>query len=200
MNNYPKFVEVNGKRYNINTDFRVAIECNRIAQDEEIKDFERALAIIEVLYGDEAIDDGKNDPELYTKLLILAQKYLACGKDLNNVDNNEDPDMDYIEDYDYIVASFQSDYGINLDETELHWWKFFNLINGLSNSEFGNCCVLNNIRNLRNYDESKIEDPKERDKIRKAKERVALKKNKKEMHLTKEQEESMEKLNQILGL
>ena len=45
-----------------------------------------------------------------------------------------------------------------------------------------------------------IKDSKEREKILKAKEQVALKKYKKENHLTKEQEESMERLNKILGL
>ena len=73
-------------------------------------------------------------------------------------------------------------------------------MDGLSNSEMGNCCVLNRIRNLRNFDVSEIKDHKERQKIAKAKESVALKKYKKENHLTKEQEESMERLNEILGL
>ena len=70
--------------------------------------------------------------------------------------------MDYIEDYDYIEASFMSDYHIDLSNVKMHWWKFNKLINGLSNSELGNCCILNRIRNLRNYDTSKIEDAKER--------------------------------------
>lgn len=73
-------------------------------------------------------------------------------------------------------------------------------MNGLSNSEMGNCCVLNRVRNLRNFDVSTIKDSKERQKIAKAKESVALKKYKKENNLTKEQEESMNRLNEILGL
>lgn len=192
MNNYPKYVEVKGTRYKINTDFRVAIECNRIAQDQTIGDFERALAIIYVLYGDKGLENADN----YEDLLKLAQVYLCCGKEIE--ENDGEPDMDYIKDMDLIEASFMSDYKIDLEHKKMHWWKFFNLINGLSNSELGNCCVLNNVRNLRNYDESKIEDLKEREKIRKAKEKVAL--NKKEYKLTKEQEESMEKLNKLIGL
>ena len=82
----------------------------------------------------------------------------------------------------------------------LHWWEFFNDLNNLSNSEFGDCCILSRIRNLRNYDTSKIKDVKERDKIEKAKKHVALKKYSKEKNLTKEQEESMEELNRLLGL
>ena len=69
--------------------------------------------------------------------------------------------MDYKQDMDYIEASFMSDYRINLSNVKIHWWTFSNLMNGLSNSEFGNCCVLNRIRNLRTYDTSQIKDKKE---------------------------------------
>lgn len=52
MNN-PEYVKVDNKLYKINTDFRVAIECNYIAQDEKIGDYERSLAIIYKLFGEE---------------------------------------------------------------------------------------------------------------------------------------------------
>ena len=192
---YPKYVKVDGKEYKINTDFRVAIECNRIAEDTSIGDFERVLGIIYTLYGEE----GMNDYNHYEKLLELAIKYLSCGKEVIG-NNNEKPDMDFVEDMDYIEASFMSDYNIDLSKEEMHWWKFYKLINGLSNSEMGNCCVLNRIRNLRNFDTKDIKDQKEKERIEKAKKQVALKKNKKENKITKEQEESMNKLNELLGL
>ena len=191
---YPEYVEIEGKRYKINTDFRVAIRCNEIAEDEKIGDYERVLGIIYTLYGDEGI----NTPDHYEKLLELAKKYLSCGKEIE-ITTDEQPDMDYVEDMDYIEASFMSDYHIDLTNEQMHWWKFTKLINGLSNSDMGNCCILNRIRNLRNYNVSEIKDSKERQKIAKAKDMVALKKYKKENHLTKEQEESMERLNKILG-
>lgn len=190
---YPKYVLIGDNKYEINTSFRVAIKCNEIGQDDTISDTERALAIIYLIFGEKGLKS--NDKE---ELLRSAQKYLSCGKEIEK--NDDEPDMDYVEDYDYIVASFMSDFGIDLDNTDLHWWKFSKLMNGLSNSEMGDCCVLNRIRNLRNFDVKDIKDKKERDKIIKAKEQVALKRNKKENHLTKEQEESMRKLNEILGL
>lgn len=192
MNNYPEYAEVDGVRYKINTDFRFAIECNRIAEDESINDVERALAIIYVLFG----EDGLNANEHHEKLLRVAKKYLSCGKEIE--ETNEEPDMDFIQDYSYIKTSFRSDYGIKLDDEHIHWWEFMDLMNGLSNSEFGNCCVLNRIRNLRNYDLKEIKDPKERQKMAKAKEQVSLKKNKKEH--TKEQRESVDNLLKQLGI
>ena len=193
---YPKYAEINGRRYNINTDFRVAIECNRIAEDNTIGDFERVLGIICTLYGDSALEHSED----YEKLLEIAIKYLSCGEQLES-ESNSKPDMDYIEDEKYIKSSFKYDYNYNpYDMKHLHWWEFFNDLNNLSNSEFGDCCILSRIRNLRNYDTSKIKDVKERDKIEKAKKHVALKKYSKEKNLTKEQEESMEELNRLLGL
>lgn len=192
MNNYPEYAEIDGEKYKINTDFRYAIECSRIAEDESIGDLERALAVIYVLFGEKGI----NAYEHHEKLLKVAKKYLSCGKELENT--KEKPDMDFIEDYAYIKTSFRSEYGMDLEKENVHWWEFIDLINGLSNSEFGNCCVLNRVRNLRNFDIKEIKDAKERQKIAKAKEQVSLKKHKNK--LTKEQEQSIIELNKILGL
>lgn len=193
---YPEYVEVEGKRYKINTDFRVAIECNRIAEDDSIGNLERAMAIIYTLFGDEGI----NTPDHYERLLELAQKYLVCGNELDN-NVNDKPDMDFIEDYGLIWASFMSDYnGLDLDKIEMHWWKFMDLMNGLSNSELGNCCVLNRIRNLRTFDVSEIKDKKERDKILKAKKQVELKKYKnrnKKKATEREKQSAMNFLNKL---
>lgn len=191
MNNYPEYAEVDGKEYKINTDFRIAIECNRIAEDETIGDLERALAVIYTLFGEE----GLNAQEHHEKLLRIAKKYLLCGEEMEEC--TEKPDMDYIQDMDYIEASFMSDYKIDLEKTKMHWWRFNNLMNGLSNSELGNCCVLNRVRNLRNFDLKDIKDPKERQKIKKAQEQVALRKKKKP---TQEQRESASSLLEQLGI
>lgn len=191
--NYPEYAKVNDRKYKIRTDFRIALKCNNIANDDNVGQTERALAIIYTLF-----EDGLEHKEDYEQLLDVARKFLGCGKEV--IESNDEPDMDYNEDMDYIEASFMSDYHIDLTKEKMHWWKFNKLINGLSNSEMGNCCVLNRIRNLRNYDTKDIKDVKEKAKIEKAKQQVALKRYKKENNLTKEQEDSMKKLNEILGI
>lgn len=192
--NNPEYVKIGNKKYKINTDFRIAIECNNIAQDDSIGDIERPIAIIYKLFGDEGLENSQD----WEKLLELGIKYLSLGKDTSGVDNNE-IDMDFNEDMDYIDASFMSDYRIDLTTEKMHWWKFYNLLEGLSNSELGNCCVLNRVRNLRTFDLSQIKDNKERERLAKAKEMVALKSVKREVELTKDQEESMKKLDEIIG-
>lgn len=188
---YPQYVKVGEKKYKINTDFRVAIECDRIARDNTIGDYERVLAIIYKLFGEEGI----NAFEDHEKLLELGKKYLLCGKETSD----DEPDMDFVEDYGYIWASIYSDYhGLDIDKENIHWWKFMDLMDGLSNSELGDCCVLNRIRNLRNFDTKDIKDAKEKQKIEEAKERVALKRNRKVA--TKEQQENVEQALKQLGL
>lgn len=191
MNN-PEYVKIGDKKYKINTDFRIAIECDKISRDKDINDEERALAIIYKLFGDEGLNDENN----WEKLLELGQRYLLMDKE--HVEN-EEPDMDYIQDMNLIETSFMSDYnGLDISKIQMHWWKFNDLLNGLSNSELGNCCVLNRIRNIRRMDPSKIKDTKERENLIKAKKMFELKRNIKSPN--KEQEESINNLYKQLGI
>jgi hypothetical protein len=191
--NNPEYAKIGDKKYKINTDYRVALECNKIAEDNTIGNYEKSLAIIYKLFGDDGLDDLEN----HEKLLDLGQKFLLCGKEFDTV-SNDNPDMDFEQDFDYIEASFMSDYKIDIKEKQIHWWTFFNLMNGLSNSEMGNCCVLSKVRNLRNEDLSKIKDQKTREAIAKAQKQVALKKL--EKPLTQEEIESIEAFNKLAGI
>lgn len=188
-----KKIQVDDTIYEAKIDFKTAIECNRIATDDTIGDFERVLGIICTMFGVKAIDN----PNHYEKLLKWALKYLSCGEE---VKNDEEPDMDFIQDYDYIWTSMYSDYnGLDIDKEEIDWHKFLRLLNGLSNSEMGNCCVLNRVRNLRNFNINDIKDPKERDKIIKAKAQVELKKPQKKVKLTESQQKSVDEFYKSLG-
>ena len=192
MNN-PEYVRVGDKKYKINTDFRVAIECNMIAESDDIGDTERPLAIIYKLFG----DDGLNNPQDWEKLLELAIKYLCLGKELE--DANEESDIDLEKDRYYIRSSFIQDYKYNpYDIKYLHWWDFFNDLSNLSNSEFGNCCILNRVRNLRNLDISKIKDYKEKDRLIKAKKQVSLTKRH-EKTVSDVEKQSKDKFFELLG-
>lgn len=176
MNSYPKFAQIENRKYKINTDFRVAIKCNNIALDTSISDEERAVAIIYLLFGENGIKSGKDIEEL----LKIAIKYLSCGKEIKESENKEEVDIDFEQDWSYIKTSFFYDYGIKLKKnTYMHWWEFYDLLCGLSEK-----CILNRVRYIRRFDISKIKNSKERDEWIKQKEQVALKK---ETHKTEEQ-------------
>lgn len=166
MTNYPHFAQVKNKKYKINTDFRVALKCNEVA-NSSVSEEERALAIIYLLFGDE----GLKNAEDWNGLLSIALKYLSCGKEKQ--ENEEEIDMDYGQDWEYIRTSFFYDYNVKLEQgTYMHWWEFYNLLCGLSEK-----CILNRVRFVRTFDVNQIKDSKEKEKWIKQKEQLALKKD-----------------------
>lgn len=195
MSRYKK-IKIDDTIYEADTDFRTAIRCNEIALDETISDFERSLGVLCTLFG----SNNLNNRSHYDKLLKWALKYLSCGNEIK--DTKEQPFIDYIEDEKYIKSSFKYDYGYNPYDMEyLSWDDFFNDLNNLSNNEWGNCCVLNRVINLRKLDLKKIKDPKEREEARKAKEQVALKRYKsKKKTPTAEQRKSAEEFYKNLKI
>lgn len=182
----PKYAKVNDELYEINTSYKVALKCNEISLDDNIGYFEKELAIIYLLFGEKGLNDIHN----HAKLMDIAIKYLTCGQEKEN--DNETPNMDFKQDFRLIKASFMSDYGIDISKQDLDWYDFYTYLNGLTEN-----CVLNRVRNLRTFDESKISDAKERNEITKAKKRFALHK---QYNLTKEQEESINRFNEMLGI
>lgn len=170
MNSYPQFAQVKGKKYKINTDFKVALECDKVSKSN-VSEEERAMAIIYLLYGDEGLENSQD----WNDLLIIALKYLNCGKEKQEeVEEEQEVDMDFEQDWEYIRTSFFYDYNVKLEQgTYMHWWEFYNLLCGLSDK-----CILNRVRFVRNFDISQIKDSKEKEKWIKQKEQVALKKEK----------------------
>ena len=159
ISEYPDCITVDNIDYDINTDYRYALACFNTINDMELSDYERSYGVIGLLY--------KEEPSNLAEALRMAIKYLRCGKENRPTDRK--PDMDFEYDIDYIKSSFLSDYRIDLDTTEIHWWKFCNLLQGLTDD-----CILNRVRDIRNYDLSDIKDSKSRNKIIRAQEDVAL--------------------------
>ena len=177
---YPESARINGVDYKINTDFKVALECFRIIEDDTIEDEERSLAIIYKLFG--FIPD--KDRDLF---LDRAIKFLQCGETTEKQLSKE-KDLDFFQDEKYITASFMSDYKLDLSKEDIHWWQYINLIQGLTENS-----ILSRVRYIRNYDLSEIKDNKERQKMIEAKNSVALKEKK-----TKKQLEDDEFFNKLL--
>ena len=173
METYPQYAEIDGKQHKINTSYRVALDCFKAINDEEISDIERPIALIGLLFGE---DTKIKDTE--TAMRIIKQ-YLQCGKvDEENETGIEDLDFEY--DKKLIMASFLTDYKIDLETTDIHWWKYCDLISGLKDD-----CILNKVRDIRNSDVSDIKDTKTRNKMLRQKEKVAIPKK----HTKQEQKE-----------
>lgn len=158
---YPESVEIDGVEYAINTGYEYAIACFKYIADPDLTETERALGVIDTLYKGTPPDD------IADEALHLAIKFLKQGQEVER--EYRRPDMDFDADETYIKASFLSDYKIDLDDVDMHWWKFCTLLQGLTDD-----CILNRVRDLRNYDISTVKDPKAKSKLIKAQRDVAL--------------------------
>lgn len=196
----PEYVKVEDKLYKINTDFRVAIECNNIARNKKINDYERGLAIIYKLFGEDGLDCTKID-----KLIDLALKYISLSsddkKELKN-DFQKNYELDFEKCEGLIRSSFKFDYQYDPYELEyLHWYDFYNDLTNLSTSEFGNCCILNRIIGILDTDVSKIKDTKYKTNVINAQKEIKEKYCvTEEKEMTEEQKESAKEFYEALGI
>ena len=196
----PEYVKVEDKLYKINTDFRVAIECNSIARNKKINDYERGLAIIYKLFGEDGLDCTRID-----KLIDLALKYISLSsgdkKELKN-DSQKNYELDFEKCEGLIRSSFKFDYQYDPYELEyLHWYDFYNDLTNLSTSEFGNCCILNRIIGILDTDVSKIKDTKHKTNVINAQKEIKEKYCvTEEKEMTKEQKESAKEFYEALGI
>ena len=118
----PKKVDIDGKYYEINWDFRTSILFEMMMDDVELSDEEKLIMGIELYYP--VIPE--NLEEAIEKIIW----FYSCGKETNNESgtvSNSKNDKIYSLEYDdeYIYSAFLSQYGIDLQDIEdLHWWKF----------------------------------------------------------------------------
>mgnify|MGYP001372027366 FL=1 len=129
----PEHVEIDGKKYPINTDFRISILFELLMQDRTILDREKIYMALDLYY-----------PQIPHNLEQAVDKMLwfyRCGKDDedDSVKNgspagSRKASMIYSFEHDaeYIYSAFLDQYGIDLQDIEhLHWWKFRALFKGL---------------------------------------------------------------------
>ena len=161
---YPEYAIINEKKVKINTDFKVALRCFEVLNDDTIGEHERALAIVYLLFN---VIPPYNELNEYTRQSI---KFLQCGEEPkeNAQEEYSKRDIDMVLDMQYIRPSFMADYHIDLNKTDLHFWQFCELISGLTENS-----LLNRVRSIRtaNINEYKGEA---KDKMLKAKQQVAL--------------------------
>ena len=195
--NKPEYVKVNDKLYKINTDFRVALECNKIAEDNNIGDVERSLAIIYKLFGDSGLECENKEI-----LLEKAIKYILFGKDKKElkINSSEKYELDFNKCEGLVKSSFKFDYGYDPYELEyLHYYDFYNDLSNLSSSEFGTCCVLSRIIMILSEDSSKIKDSKKRKELIDIQKELA-RKYCKEKEMSEDEKKSVLDLYNELGL
>ena len=183
---YPEYAKIKEKEYKIDADFRTALKCFEVVEDTTISDYERALAIVYLIF--DFIPD--KNLELFLEKAI---SFLQCGKTFEEQNENK-RDMDFIQDKKYINSSFMSDYNIDLSKAKLHFWQYIELLEGLTETS-----SLSRIRDLRNYDTSQIQDLKKKREIEDAQKKIALKETTVKK-LTVEQQQNSDDFYKMTGI
>ena len=124
----PTSVSVDGDDYSINTDFRIGIMFEQLMLDNSIENEDKLLVALQMYFGADIPQDieGAVDALLW---------FYRCGEDDFGVTKSKHTSEKKIFDYDfdapYIYAAFMEQYGIDLQDTPLHWWKFKALFKAL---------------------------------------------------------------------
>lgn len=127
---FPTALIVDGVECPINPGFRTVLKCYEIQGDKtELpeKDLIRMLCLI---YKKERLFSESHIDKMFW--------FFSCGREKKKKSfprkiagiNNKQP-FDFEEDADLIYAGFLQQYGIDLQEEDVHWWKFMILLENL---------------------------------------------------------------------
>lgn len=174
----PHSISIDGKDYEINTDFRVWIEIEKLLCSSESASGDKLAKCLALAYHE-------LPPSPFAALEGLLNFY-SLGRQSESGGGSHAlsaPLYDLEADAEYIYGSFMSQYGIDLSEVELHWWKFRALLACLSDD-----CKFAKVVSYRSTDTHDIKDVRQKRFYEKMKRLYALPDNRtaeeKEMALT----------------
>lgn len=162
----PDSIEVSGKKYRIKTGFRAWIEFEHILDDSG----EFTQKIVPLLC---AVMDTKELPENIGELISALLKFYGGtrenGKNASEHSEKAVRSYSYYHDFDYIYAAFLAQYGIDLAECDMHWYRFTTLFANLTEEH-----RISKIMEYRAYDLSGEDNKKMRAFYRRMKDIYAL--------------------------
>jgi len=133
---FPETVNINGKEYEINADYRNILRIFAIIGDYDIDENIRIERLLEWFYNNSIPN------ETVTDLMTAFNTFVNPPKEYepeeyedgeNETGEHNERQFDYDFDADEIFASFISEYNIDLTEVQfLHWYKFKVLLHNLS--------------------------------------------------------------------
>ena len=128
----PSTVQIHGVDYLINTSFFVWVKIEQILCDD-IDEGDKAALILSLCYP--------VVPRNVQAALKQMLWFYACGKEIEDEKDGgkkRSPVYSFVEDDAFIYAAFLQQYGIDLTESTMHWWKFRALFSAISeDTRFG---------------------------------------------------------------
>ncbi|ARK28798.1 Gp15 family bacteriophage protein [Halalkalibacter krulwichiae] len=167
----------NGKEYDIDLAFDNVLDLFDVLEDKTLRDYEKAeinleLLLNESLKGKEAIDLWNY---VYEHFIEIKNKqpieYDRLGNPMPVKENEKERFIDLDKDAEYIFASFQQAYHINLyqQQGKLHWHEFQSLLNGLPSNT-----IMQRIIQIRMWKPSKGESSEYKQSMRELQKVYAL--------------------------
>ena len=159
----PKSLDVGGKRYGINSDFRIVLNLFEVLQLDELTDLEKAYITVNVLYTEEIPDKDFEE--------AVEKAYWFCdGGDMPKSQPSKVKTLDWKHDESIIFPAINKAAGCEVRTLPyLHWWTFLGYFGEISEGLFS---TVMNIRCKRA--EGKKLEKYEKDFLRKHKELVVL--------------------------
>ena len=176
----PTKVKIEDVEYDINSNFRNSAIFELMMADNELNDKQKIKKALELYYP----NIPKNINEAMDQLLW----FYRCGKDVKTSNGSGKGKSTQIYNFDfdddYIYSAFLDQYGIDLQDADLHWWKFKALFKSLKEDN-----EIVKIMGYRSMDLTKIKD----------KEQKTYYKNMKDLYKIQGQvsKDEIEKLNSI---
>lgn len=153
-------VQLGDELYPINYDFRVAMKCDSILEDESISDEERACRVTGLLFG----IDSPNTIEALEK----AGKFLSAIEEVTDSQDKKKL-VDFEQHFHLFVSAFKAQYSIDLYRDKLHYHEFVSLLKGLKGQ------VLNDVIEILEMKPSEEKDHKRRKQIVEAQKKFRIK-------------------------
>lgn len=180
----PTTINIDNKKYEINSDFRISILFELLMQDNSMGDKDKMLMALKLYYP--VIPNNLN--EAIDQMLW----FYKCGKDVRKSKGNGKGKSvtqiySFEHDDDYIYAAFMDQYSIDLQDIEyLHWWKFKAMFKSLKEDN-----EIVKIMSYRGMDVSKIEDKNQKAYYNKMQELYKIPVSKDDENKLKEIEEAL---------
>lgn len=169
---YPKVLQVADEFIPIVTDFREYIKLLDMLNDTDVTSCEKMFFLSQYFLTepkniDEAIEELTN----FITMKNVNNVYIEeSGEKEEPREEESKPFFSFAIDYPYILAGFWQDYGIDISEIKyLHWWKFRQLFEGLSEKTEIKQRIM-----YRSIDLSTIKDKDERKRIEKIQRSIKL--------------------------
>lgn len=145
----PEALEINGREYEINSDFRVALSIMEALNDADMTDADKAAVILINLFCEEP------EPEDYEEALKQASWFLDGGIEYKDMLDSPDdkkqkpqPVIDWVQDARFIFSAVNKVAGCEVRAlSNLHWWSFLSFLSEIGE---GMLSTIINIRQKKN--------------------------------------------------